>query len=100
MADVRFVGKAMDDLADDWHWVVLHGAEQLEPRLYLTGRVDTVCGILIASRRQRVRLFDMGAPDEPTCPRCRDDKLPPGLLADIREALERGETAPLEATPG
>ena len=98
MAEVRFVGKAMDDLADDWHWVVLHGAEELEPRLYLTGRVDTVCGILIADRRQRVRLFDMGAPDEPTCPRCREDGLTPGLRAEIEEALE-AETAPAEAAP-
>jgi hypothetical protein len=99
VVDVRIVGKAMDDLADDWHWVVLHGAEELEPRLYFTGRVDTVCGILIADRPQRVRLFDMGAPDEPTCARCRDEGMPPGILADVREALERAETAPAEATP-
>ena len=96
MADVRFVGKAMDDLADDWHWVVLRGAEEVEPRLYLTGRVDTVCGILISDRPRRVRLFDMGAPDTPTCGRCNAAGLPPGLLADVREALERAETAPAE----
>ena len=76
----------MDDLADDWHWVVLHAAEELEPRLYLTARVDTVCGILIADRPRRVRLFDMGAPDQPTCPVCSKEGLPPGLLADVREA--------------
>ena len=94
MAEVRIVGKAMDDLADDWHWVVLHAAEELEPRLYFTARVDTVCGILIADRPRRVRLFDMGAPDEPTCPRCNQEGLPPGILADVREAIERGEREP------
>ena len=70
MSDVWIVAKAMDDLADDWHWVVLHDAEELEPRLYHAQRVGTVCGLLIASVPQQVRLFDMGAPPEPTCPRC------------------------------
>ncbi len=70
MSDVRIVAKAMDDLADDWHWVLLHGAEELEPRLYYVQRVGTVCGLLIAAAPQQVRLFDMGAPAEPTCPRC------------------------------
>ena len=95
MPEVRFVGKAMDDLADEWHWVVLHGARELEPRLYLAGRVDTVCGILIADSPRRVRLFDMGAPDEPTCARCLGDGLPPGLLADVREAIERADREPV-----
>ena len=98
MSEVRFVGKAMDDLADDWHWVVLHHAEELEPRVYLAGSVDTVCGISITDTPRRVRLFDMGAPDEPTCARCLDDGLPPGLRAEIREAIERAESAPVEAT--
>ncbi len=71
-SDVRIVAKAMDDLADDWHWVLLHGAEELEPRLYFAQRVGTLCGLLIASMPQQVRLFDMGAPPEPTCPRCLD----------------------------
>lgn len=97
MGEVRFVGKAMDDLADEWHWVVLRGAEEMEPRLYLAGRVDTVCGILISDRPRRVRLFDMGAPDEPTCARCLADGLPPGLLADVREALERADREPVPA---
>ncbi len=97
MGDMRFVGKAMDDLADEWHWVVLRGAEELEPRLYLAGRVDTVCGILISDRPRRVRLFDMGAPDEPTCPRCRGGGVPPGILADVREALERADREPVPA---
>ncbi len=72
-SDVRIVAKAMDDLADDWHWVLLYGAEELEPRLYFAQRVGTLCGLLIASMPQQVRLFDMGAPPEPTCPRCRDE---------------------------
>ena len=94
MSEVRIVGKAMDDLADDWHWVVLHDAEELEPRLYAVGRVDTVCGLLISDRPRKVRLFDMGAPEEPTCARCLDDGLPPGLRAQIEEALEVGAAAP------
>jgi hypothetical protein len=98
MTEVRFVGKAMDDLADDWHWVILHNAEELEPRLYLAGHVDTVCGILIVAQPQRIRLFDMGAPSEPTCPRCREGGLSPELLADIEQVLEQAEAAPLEVT--
>ena len=61
-----------------------------------TARVDTVCGILIADRPRRVRLFDMGAPDQPTCPVCSKEGLPPGLLADVREALERADREPVE----
>ena len=99
MSEIRIVGKAMDDLADEWHWVVLHGAEEIEARLYAVQRVDTVCGILISDRPRRVRLFDMGAPDEPTCSRCREDGLGPALLADIEAALEHAEAAPVEATP-
>jgi hypothetical protein len=94
VSEVRFVGKAMDDLADDWHWLVLHDAEELEPRVYLAGRVDTVCGLLISDQPRKVRLFDMGAPDEPTCARCRDDGLSPGLRAQIEQALGIEETAP------
>ena len=82
MPDVRIVAKAMDDLADDWHWVVLHGAEEIEPRLYYAQRVGTVCGLLITAMSQQVRLFDMGAPPEPTCPRCLDQ----GEEAVLREA--------------
>ena len=66
----------------------------IQPRLYHAQRVGTVCGLLIASVPQQVRLFDMGAPDEPTCPTCNKEGLPPGLLADVREAIERGEREP------
>ena len=99
MSEVRFVGKAMDDLADDWHWVVLHDASELEPRVYAVSRVDTICGLLIADRPRRVRLFDMGAPDEPTCRRCLDGGMPPGLRAEIEAALEHAEAVPAGA-PG
>ena len=44
MSDVRIVAKAMDDLADDWHWVLLHGAEELEPRLYYVQRSGPSAG--------------------------------------------------------
>ena len=94
MADVRIVGKAMDDLADDWHWVVLHDAEESEPRLYAATSVDTVCGIFISGPVPRVRLFDMGAPDAPTCSTCLDDGLSPGLRAEIEIAIEAAEEAP------
>jgi hypothetical protein len=95
MADVRVVGKAMNDLADEWHWVVLHDAHELEPRLYVAASVDTVCGILISDAPQRVRLFDMGAPDEPTCRRCLDGGLDPGLRAEIVRVLEEAELVPV-----
>ena len=49
MADHRIVAKAMNDLADDWHWVVLRDAHELEPRVYLARTVDTICGILMAT---------------------------------------------------
>jgi hypothetical protein len=82
VADVRIVAKAMDDLADDWHWVLLRDAQELEPRLYHAQQVGTACGLLISSTPQQVRLFDMGAPSEPTCPRCLED----GGGAALREA--------------
>lgn len=94
MADVRIVAKAMDDLADDWHWVVLHGAHELEPRLYLAARVATLCGIAISDRPQKVRLFDMGAPSSPTCQRCLDGGLDPSLRAQIVEVMEQAEEMP------
>ena len=65
MADHRIVAKAMNDLADDWHWVVLRDAHELEPRVYLARTVDTVCGILIDAGPRRVRLYDTGAPSDP-----------------------------------
>ena len=82
MSDVRIVAKAMDDIADDWHWVLLRDAQELEPRLYHAQQVGTGCGLLISSTPQHVRLFDMGAPSEPTCPPCLES----GGGAVMREA--------------
>ena len=45
MPDMRFVGKALDDFGDDWHWVILHDAEPRGERRYFTRLVDTICGI-------------------------------------------------------
>jgi hypothetical protein len=42
-----------------------------------------------------VRLFDMGAPDEPTCRRCLDGGLDPGLRAEIVRVLEEAELVPV-----
>jgi Zn-finger nucleic acid-binding protein len=36
----------------------------------------------------------MGAPAEPTCPRCRGEGLDPGLRAAILEAIEQAEAVP------
>ena len=94
MADVRIVGKAMNDLADDWHWVVLHDTQQIEPTVYFASSVDTVCGILISSTAQRVRLYDMGAPDSPTCQACLDDGLSPDLRAQIEQVMEEAVRTP------
>lgn len=95
MADHRIVAKAMNDLADDWHWVVLRDAHELEPRVYLARTVDTVCGILIDAGPRRVRLYDTGAPSEPTCPACLEDGFDIGLRAQISEAIEAAEALPL-----
>lgn len=98
MADVRIVAKAMNDLADDWHWVLLLGATELEARRYFATRVKTACGLPISDTPRVVRLFDMGAPDTPTCPRCLDGTgLAPGLRAAIEQALEAGERLPAGA---
>jgi hypothetical protein len=96
MAQKQIVAKALNDLADEWHWVVMHDAQQLEPEVYMASLVDTVCGILISGTPQRVRLYDMGAPDEPTCPSCLDSGLPPGLRAEIEQVIESAESAPVE----
>lgn len=95
MADHRIVAKAMNDLADDWHWVVLRDAHELEPRLFVASNVDTVCGILINAGPIRVRLYDTGAPSEPTCPACLEDGMDRGLRAQISEAIEAAEAMPL-----
>ncbi len=97
MAELRIVAKALNDLADDWHWVVLHDAQQLdEADVYVASHVDTICGISISGTPQRVRLYNMGAPDEPTCQSCLEEGLPPGLRAQIAEAIESAEAVPLE----
>ena len=93
MPDVRIVAKAMDDLADDWHWVLLVDATELEHRVFHAMLVKTRCGLMISSTPRVVRLFDMGAPDAPTCPRCLDGGLDPALRAAISEVLESSERA-------
>jgi hypothetical protein len=97
VADVRIVAKAMDDLADDWHWVLLVDATALEPRVFHAVMVKTACGLTISSQPRVVRLFDMGAPDTPTCPRCLERELDPGLRAAIEEAIEHAERTPAPA---
>jgi hypothetical protein len=99
MADQRIVAKAMNDLADDWHWVVLHDAHELEPRLFVVSSVDTICGLLINPSPTRVRLYDTGAPPEPTCPVCLGDGLDADLRTQIEEALEAAEAVPVPVTP-
>jgi len=91
MPDVRVVAKAMNDLADDWHWVMLVEATELEPRVFRALQVRTRCGIVISSEPRVVQLFDMGAPDEPTCPRCLEGGLDPALRAAISEVIESSE---------
>ena len=96
VADVRIVAKAMDDLADDWHWVLLVAATEVEPRVFHAVRVRTACGITISGEPRIVRLFDMGAPETPTCPRCLEREFSPGLRAAINQAIEQGERTPVE----
>lgn len=97
MADVSIVAKAMNDLADDWHWVVLVDPVEVEPRVFRTSRVRTKCGLHISDVPRVVRLFDMGAPDEPTCPRCLEGGLDAGLRAQINEVLREAEEVPAGA---
>lgn len=96
MPDKRVVAKAMNDLADEWHWVVLHDAEEVESGLYATSQVVTLCGLLISGVPRRVRLFDMGAPDTPTCRACLDggseEGLSEGLVKEIEQVLEGAGT--------
>lgn len=98
MTELRIVAKAMNDLADEWHWVVLHDAQELEPRRYFVSSADTICGLLVVDRPRAVRLYDMGAPDEPTCPRCLEGGVPAGLIAEIEELLRETEEAEEPAT--
>jgi hypothetical protein len=92
----RIVAKALNDLADEWHWVVLHDASQVEAEIYVASSVDTVCGISISGTPRRVRLYDMGAPDEPTCKACITDGVGPSLRAEINELIESTEAVPTE----
>lgn len=94
MADVRVVAKAMNDLADDWHWVLLLDATEVEPKVFHAMMVRTRCGVMISASPRVVQLFDMGAPDQPTCPKCLDDGLDPGLRAAISEVIESSERSP------
>lgn len=100
MTDVRVVAKAMDDLADDWHWVVLIDALELEPRVFHAALVKTRCGLSISSVPRVVQLFDMGAPERPTCPRCLDGEIDPRLRAAISEVIESSERAPVSRHGG
>lgn len=86
MSDLRIVAKAMNDLADDWHWLVLRDAEQVEPRRYAVSSAHTACGLLVVDEPRIVRLYDMGAPAEPTCERCREGESP--ALRQAREVVE------------
>ncbi|MSP21872.1 MAG: hypothetical protein EXR66_02450 [Dehalococcoidia bacterium] len=95
MPDHRIVAKAMNDLADDWHWVVLRDAQQLEPAVFLASTVDTICGVLIDAGPRRVRLYDTGAPSEPTCVACLEDGLDRGLRGQISEAIEAAKAMPV-----
>lgn len=100
MTDVRVVAKAMDDLADDWHWVLLIDAVEIEPRVFHAALVKTRCGLSISSVPRVVQLFDMGAPEHPTCPRCLDGEIDPGLRAAISEVIESSERAPVTSRVG
>ena len=86
--DKRIVAKALEDFGDDWHWVVLHAAVQLEADVYRAQGVSTVCGIWLDEGDVTVTLHDTGAPSEPTCRGCLDGGLQPTLAASVREALE------------
>lgn len=84
--DIILVAKAMNDLADDWHWVVLGSALPLpEPRHYLAMTVRTICGVTISSEPRVIFAMDMGAPPEPTCPKCLDTGV--GTAGRVLEAV-------------
>jgi len=86
----------MNDLGGDWHWIVLHDARDLEPRLVVANSVDTLCGIYIAGGPLRVRLIDTGAPPEPTCPACLEgDGLSRSLREEIEAVIESAEAVPV-----
>lgn len=95
MPDKRIVAKALEDFGDDWHWVILHDAEERGERTYRATSVDTICGILLAEGGITVTLHDTGAPDEPNCPQCLSDGLGPALRADIEQLLEAVEAEPV-----
>ncbi|MSQ31379.1 MAG: hypothetical protein EXR64_05055 [Dehalococcoidia bacterium] len=95
MAEMRIVAKALDDFGDDWHWVILHGAEPRGERRYFTTLVDTLCGILLDEGGVTVTLVDTGAPDEPNCPRCLTGGTGGGLRAEVERVLEEAELVPV-----
>ena len=97
MSDLRIVAKAMNDLADDWHWLILRDAQPLEPQRYYVSSAATACGLLVVEGPRAVRLYDMGAPDEPTCEACRADGWSDALIADIEEALGAADPLPVES---
>lgn len=97
MPDIRVVAKAMNDLGDDWHWVTLVEATEVEPRVFRAMLVRTRCGIMISATPRVVQLFDMGAPDAPTCPRCLEDGIDPALRAAISDVIEAAERVPAPA---
>lgn len=92
---MRIVAKALDDFGDDWHWVILHDADERGPRRYFASRVDTVCGIVLDEGGVTVTLHDTGAPDQPNCPRCLGDGLSPSLREELERVLENAEVAPV-----
>ena len=95
MAEVRIVAKALEDFGDDWHWVVLHDAEQRGDRAYWASSVDTICGIALAEGGVVVTLVDTGAPDSPNCTRCLSEGVSPGLRLALDEALEAARALPV-----
>ena len=100
MAEVQIVAKALNDLADEWHWVVLHDAQPMAERQYWASRVDTLCGLLLHDVPSAVTLYDMGAPDQPTCRRCLDGGVDPGLVAQLEAVLEEAEATPVTVEAG
>jgi len=92
---MRIVAKALDDFGDDWHWMILHDAEEQSARRFFASRVDTVCGIVLDEGGVTVTLHDTVAPDQPNCPRCLGEGLSPSLRAELERVLEEADVAPV-----
>lgn len=91
--ELLVVAKAIDDPADDWHWVALHDAHSQDGgakhgRWHVRGSIDTLCGILMHPGPCWVRLFDMEAPDAPTCMACLEANTGPGPAEEAKRLLE------------